>query len=183
MTPGESAVHSTRAPADAAPTGAADASPGDRTRRIPSPPTPFLLDFFPLEEPSQTRLSPFFEGLREGEFRTTRCRRDGTVHWPPRVACPDCHQEELDWIDLPKSATVYAFSAILAGAPMGMEKDLPIVVGLVDLEGEPLRIFTRISGRPWEKIQVGDRVQFEPLELEDGRRFFGFRWVSHAEGA
>ncbi|HTT26002.1 MAG TPA: Zn-ribbon domain-containing OB-fold protein [Thermoplasmata archaeon] len=136
---------------------------------------PFLLDFYPLEESNQTGLSRFYDGLREGRLTTTRCPADGTVAWPPRTVCPKCHHGNLEWIDLPRSGTLYAFSAVLAGAPLGMEADVPFAVGLVDLDGVPVRLFGRLAGRPWTDLAIGDRVVFEPFDLPDGRVFYRFR--------
>ncbi len=139
--------------------------------------TPFLLDFFPLESADQTRLHRFYERLREGRLSTTRCSRDGGLHWPPRTACPTCHTEELDWVDLPERGHVYAFSAVLAGAPLGMEAEVPFAVGLVDLDGAPLRLFGRIDGRPWTELRIGHPVRIETYDIGDGRFFYRFRTV------
>jgi uncharacterized OB-fold protein len=136
---------------------------------------PFLLDFFPLEGPEQTRLSRFFDRLREGRLSTTRCAKDGDWLWPPRTACPTCHTEELTWEDLPEQGRIYAFSAVLGGAPMGMEAEVPFAVGLVDLDGVPLRLFGRIEGRTWQELHIGDAVTVESYELGDGRVFYRFR--------
>jgi uncharacterized protein len=138
---------------------------------------PFLLDFFPLEGPDQTRLSRFYDRLREGRLSTTRCPHDGDRHWPPRTACPKCHSEELEWVDLPETGRIYAFSAVLGGAPLGLEDGLPYAVGLVDLEGDVLRLFGRIDGKPWTELKIGDRVRVEPFDLADGRVFYRFRTV------
>lgn len=141
----------------------------------PTPaPLPTVLDFYPLESERWTRLHRFFAALREGRFVTTRCAKDGLV-WPPRLVCPKCHTEQLEWVDLPRSGRVYAFSAVLAGAPMGMEGDLPFVVGLVDLDGAPLRLFGRIAGRAWNECRIGMPVTVEPYEIADGRLFYRFR--------
>jgi uncharacterized protein len=136
---------------------------------------PFLLDFFPLETERDTRLSRFYVRLREGRLSTTRCPRDGELHWPPRTACPRCHSEELEWVDLPGSGRIYAFSAVLAGAPLGMESEVPFAVGLVDLDGAPLRLFGRIEGAPWTALRVGQSVRVEPYEVDAGRVFYRFR--------
>jgi len=148
---------------------AADAKPKEKP--------PFLLDFFPLEGPDQTRLARFYDRLREGRLSTTRCPHDGERHWPPRTACPKCHSEELEWFDLPESGTIYAFSAVLGGAPLGLEDGVPFAVGLVDLDGDVLRLFGRIEGRPWTALHIGDRVRVEPFDLADGRVFYRFRTV------
>ncbi len=136
--------------------------------------TPFLLDFYPLEDERSTRVSRFFDSLREGRFTTTRCPKDGLL-WPPRAVCPECHTEALEWTELPGRGHLYAFSAVLAGAPLGMEADLPFVVGLVDLEGTTLRLFGRIVGRPWNECRIGAPVRVEPYTIDDGRVFFRFR--------
>jgi uncharacterized protein len=147
--------------------------------KVESPtPTPTLLDFYPLEDPKFTELHAFFEHLREGRFTTTRCRKDGKLLWPPRTVCPVCHGAELEWVDLPTVGRIYAFSAILAGAPLGMEADVPFSVGLVDLEGVPLRLFGRIHGRPWSELAIGQRVRVEPIDLADGRVFYRFQTES-----
>jgi len=139
------------------------------------PRRPFLLDFFPLEGESDTRLARFYDRLRAGRLSTTRCPNDGEVHWPPRVACPRCHGEALEWIDLPEQGTVYAFSAVLGGAPLGMESDVPYVVGLVDLDGIALRLFGRIEGTTWDRLTIGHRVRVEAYDIGDGRKFYRFR--------
>lgn len=140
-----------------------------------SEPLPFLLDFYPLEEASQTRLAPFFDALRAGRLTTTRCAREDRLLWPPRVVCPGCHSETLEWVDLPRQGRIYAFSAVLAGAPLGMESEVPFAVGLVDLDGAPLRLFGRIVGSTWDRLRIGDAVELEPFERADGRVFYRFR--------
>jgi uncharacterized protein len=136
---------------------------------------PFLLDFFPLETARDTRLSRFYDRLREGHLSTTRCPKDGQLLWPPRTACPQCHSEELEWVDLPAQGRIYAFSAVLAGAPIGMEADVPFAVGLVDLDGVPLRLFGRIEGAPWSALRVGETVRVESYDVDDSRVFYRFR--------
>jgi len=136
---------------------------------------PYLLDLYPVEAPTQTHLSPFFDALREGRFTTTRCRKDRKLLWPPRVVCPVCHTSGLEWVDLPATGRVYAFSALLAGAPVGQEADLPRVVGLVELDGAPLRLFGRLLGIDWRECRIGLPVRVEPFTLPDGRAYYAFR--------
>jgi len=158
----------------------AEAAPAPPVHPRPGPTTPLLLDFYALQEAKQTRVSPFFDALREGRLTTTRCPKDGVLLWPPRAVCPACHSEELEWTDLPRSGRLYAFSAVLMGAPLGMEADVPFVVGLVDLDGVAMRIFGRVVGAPWDACRIGERVEFEPFDLPDGRVFYRFRVVARA---
>lgn len=165
--PGKARRRRVTAPAEARPASPAPSTPPDRL--------PYLLDLYPLESSNQTRLSPFFEALREGRFTTTRCRKDAKVLWPPRTVCPVCHTSGLEWVDLPSRGRVYAFSALLAGAPIGQEADLPRVVGLVELEATGLRLFGRLLGVDWRECRIGQRVRVEPLTLPDGRMYYAFR--------
>ena len=82
---------------------------------------------------------------------------------------------ELEWVDLPKTGRLYAFSAVLAGAPLGMEAEVPFVVGLVDLDGVALRLFGRIEGSPWNECRIGQPVAAETYAIPDGRWFYRFR--------
>ncbi|MCI4355249.1 MAG: OB-fold domain-containing protein [Thermoplasmata archaeon] len=160
----------TEAPAPAPPVEARKEKPAAESK----PSVPFLLDFYPLENEKSTQLMPFFTALREHRLTTTRCRKDG-LFWPPRLVCPQCHQGDLEWVDLPSRGRIYAFSAVLAGAPMGMEADVPYVVGLIDLDGSPLRLFGRIVGTPWNECRVGQSVEVETYAIPDGRWFYRFR--------
>ncbi|HDQ99342.1 MAG TPA: hypothetical protein ENN51_03535 [candidate division WOR-3 bacterium] len=61
-------------------------------------------------------LSPFFEGLKLGILRATKCPTKGceTGLWlPPRADCPDCHAR-MDWVDLknPVIGEVFTFTHV-----------------------------------------------------------------------
>ncbi|MEO0077380.1 MAG: hypothetical protein ABIK86_00065 [candidate division WOR-3 bacterium] len=61
-------------------------------------------------------LTPFFEGLKQGILRGTRCRTRGCeqeIWLPPRADCPDCHQR-MEWVDLknPVIGTVFTFTHV-----------------------------------------------------------------------
>ncbi len=40
-----------------------------------------------------------------------------------------------------------------------MESEVPFAVGLIDLDGAPLRLFGRIEGRPWNELRIGQAVR------------------------
>ncbi|HLE46304.1 MAG TPA: Zn-ribbon domain-containing OB-fold protein [Thermoplasmata archaeon] len=137
-------------------------------------PLPFALDFYPLETPEFTRIHPFFDNLRKGKLTTTKCPKCGTVHWQPRVVCPKCNTDALEWIDLPSEGELFAFTAVMAGAPIGFEKDVPFVTGLVKLAGTEILLTARIDGARYEDLKIGDKVRLKVLELPDDRVWFRF---------
>lgn len=134
----------------------------------------FAFDFYPLQSPEQTRIAPFFGHLREGRLTTTSCSKCGAIHWQPRVVCPRCNHGELGWVDLPREGKVFAFTSVYAGAPLGMERDVPFVVGIIEFPDVPLRIVSRIDDSRYEELRIGDPVRLKVLELADGRVWFRF---------
>jgi len=75
------------------------------------------------------RLSPFFEGLRKGELRATKCPNplceEKRLWIPPRAHCPDCHTEMI-WKTLPNPVvgSIYAFTQVVY-AGIGIELSTP----------------------------------------------------------
>ncbi|MEE9163173.1 MAG: Zn-ribbon domain-containing OB-fold protein [Thermoplasmata archaeon] len=135
---------------------------------------PYLLDFYPLQGEEHTRIYPFFDHLREGRLTTTRCVACGEVLWQPRVVCPHCNGDEMEWIDLPQEGEIFAFTSVRLGAPTGMEDDLPFVIGIVTLKGADLQILARIDGDE-ESLRIGQPVRVAVDHLPDGRVWFRFR--------
>jgi uncharacterized OB-fold protein len=152
---------------------ASDGSPGTRNGEKALP-LPFALDFYPLEAPEFTRIHPFFENLRKTRLTTTKCTKCGAVHWQPRVVCPKCNSDSLEWIDLPKEGELFAFTEVRAGAPIGFEEDVPFVTGLVRLKGTEILLTARIDGAKYGDLKIGDRVRLKVIVLPDGRVWFRF---------
>ena len=151
-----------------------------RTAAEAKAPLPYLLDFYPLQEEEHTRISPFFDALREGRFTTTQCTTCQALHWQPRVVCPECLGDALAWVDLPLEGTLYAFTALEKGAPMGMEHDVPFCIGVVELAapGRTLRLLSRLDDARYGDLRLGQRVRLKVLDLPDGRVFYRFAPVA-----
>ncbi|MFQ5553208.1 MAG: Zn-ribbon domain-containing OB-fold protein, partial [Thermoplasmata archaeon] len=137
---------------------------------------PYLLDFYPLQGEEHTRIHPFFKHLQEGRLTTTRCSACGEVLWQPRVVCSHCNSDEMEWIDLPQEGDIFAFTSVKVGAPLGMEADLPFVVGIVKLKGIDLQILARIDGDE-ASLHIGQPVRVAIDRLPDGRVWFRFKAV------
>jgi uncharacterized OB-fold protein len=76
---------------------------------------------------------PFWRGLSEGRFLTTRCQSCSRLSFPPKPICPHCWQNQVSWELLPPGGRLYSWTRIHAG-PAIFEQDLPYEVGIVDLE-------------------------------------------------
>lgn len=133
---------------------------------------PYMLDFYPPEDPKQTQVSQFFQNLKQGRLTTTKCKKCSSLLWPPRIVCPNCFSNEFEWVDLGKEGELYAFTEVRIGAPLGFVQDVPFCVGLVKVGG--LLISTRIDNAKYDELKIGDKLQLKIVELSDGRVFFRF---------
>ena len=120
---------------------------------------PVTMDMWPVEDSQFNRVSPFYENLRTGKLTTTKCTGCGTVAWPPRVLCPECYREDLEWVELPQRGKVLTFSEQVRGVPLGF--DSPLIHAWIELEGDgPMKKFlTRIANCPAGTLKEGDAVR------------------------
>ena len=113
----------------------------------------------------------FYRSLKERKFRTTRCKACGEVALPPRMFCPECFEADVEWIDLPKRGTLYAFTQ--------QEKSLrfskPNVIGAVELP-EIGRLLTLIDA-PFEDLSIGMEVEVDFFDVAQGQTLHRFRPV------
>jgi len=133
---------------------------------------PYMLDFYPLEDEKNTRISSFFKNLKQGRLTTTKCKRCGKLLWPPRIVCPGCLSNELEWIDLGSEGELHAFTEMRLGAPLGFVEDLPFCIGIVKIGG--LYLSTRIDDATYQDLRIGMKVQLKMIRLDDGRVFYRF---------
>jgi len=133
---------------------------------------PSMLDFYPLEDEKNTRISQFFSNLKEGRLTTTKCEECGKVLWPPRIVCSSCLSDDLEWFDLGTEGELYAFTEMRLGAPLGFVEDVPFCIGIVKI-GD-LSISARIDNAKYEALKIGQKVQLKVVELDDGRVFYRF---------
>jgi len=147
------------------------------------------LDMWPIEAKEFNRIHEFYENLREGKFTTTECKKCGHVSYPPRVICPGCYSDELEWIELPKKGKVIVVVEKWGGVPICYEP--PLIDAWIDLgENSPVKhILSRMINCPPETLKEGDGVQLvvfdvpaHPIELRKEtktveRVFFAFEPV------
>jgi uncharacterized OB-fold protein len=103
---------------------------------------------------------------------TTKCKKCGKLSWPPRIVCPDCLSNELEWVDLGNEGELYAFTEMRVGAPLGFVEDVPFSIGIVKI-GD-LLISARIDNAKYEELKIRDKLRLKVVQLDDGRVFYRF---------
>ncbi|HLE16693.1 MAG TPA: zinc ribbon domain-containing protein [Syntrophales bacterium] len=125
---------------------------------------PSTMDMWPIEAKEFNRVWPFYENLKQGRFTTTKCKDCGFVAYPPRVICPECYSENLEYVDLPKKGKVMVFSEEVKGVPLGFQS--PLIHAVIDLGADPVRrLLTRIINCPAGALKQGDEVQLTIFEI------------------
>ncbi len=145
------------------------------------------MDQYPQQGEKFNRVYKFYEHLKEGRFTTTRCKDCGARPFPPRVICPQCLSENLEWVDLPTEGTVKVFTEQVGGMPYGF--DPPLIHAYIDLDGQ-MSYFARVINCQPGELKEGDRVKLVvfpvesvPVEgkqgaiIEQERVFFAFEKI------
>jgi uncharacterized OB-fold protein len=125
-------------------------------------------------------LSPFFEGLKKGELRATRCPNNDCGEdglWiPPRAHCPDCHTE-MAWETLPNPVigTIHTFTEVVY-AGTGIELSTPY--WQVDVEIPGLATIPK-SYLLYGKPKIGMKVKAEFRTKKPTNTVLDYYWVPY----
>ncbi len=127
--------------------------------------------------------APFWDATAEHRLVLPRCTACSAHIWYPRGFCPECASFDIEWVEVPGTATVYSFSIPRRG--QGAYRDAaPYVLAYVELDlpesaghvGEPgPRIITNIVDCEPESISIGDRVTVVFHDTESGHALPRFR--------
>ena len=117
---------------------------------------------------------PFWEGAKEGKLVVPRCLECNNIHWYPRLICPFCHSDNLEWTEISGEGTLHTY-AVQHRAFGPWAEELPYVTAFVDLkEGD--RMMTVLHGvdatQP-ESIKIGSQVKVE-FEKKDDETYIPF---------
>jgi uncharacterized protein len=100
-------------------------------------------------------LEPFWDGTEKDELRVQRCAACGTFRWPPRAACPNCSSLETEWVRAPGRGELFSWTVVARSTLPDFEDQVPYAVGVVALEGMPVRMIGRIETDDPSGLQVG----------------------------
>ncbi len=135
-------------------------------------PDVYSLDPVPLQTPDQNRIYPFYDNLKQNRLTTTKCADCGHIAWPPRIVCPKCMSDRLDWVDFPETGQIYAFTVQTAATPPGFNP--PVVYALIDFDNG-LRIISPIVDCDPAQVEAGAQVVLKVVPAPRDRVLFFFR--------
>jgi hypothetical protein len=112
----------------------------------------------PLPVPTpETR--PFWEAARRHELSVQRCRACGRHFFDPRVVCPHCLADDVEWRRVSGRGTVHTFTVVHRGQ-RNFPLPAPYVIAIVELDEGP-RLMTNLVGIEPDpaKIRIGLSVE------------------------
>jgi uncharacterized OB-fold protein len=88
---------------------------------------------------------PFWEATRENRLMVQKCKDCEQHIFYPRLACPHCFSDNVEWVDASGKGTVYSYTVVQSNAPSAFVDDIPYVVAVVKLD-EGVRMLSNIVG-------------------------------------
>ena len=114
---------------------------------------------------------PFWTAAKNRKLVLQKCQRCGTFNFHPKPWCIECGSRELVWTDAKPAGSVYSFtiSRTVAMNFQGWEKDLPVLMCLIDLD-DGARMYGQVTDCSPEQMRIGMRVavHFEDISDEAG---------------
>ncbi|MEA2180002.1 MAG: uncharacterized protein QOG77_3299 [Solirubrobacteraceae bacterium] len=103
---------------------------------------------------------PALAAAAEGRLLLRRCRACRDAHYHPRVPCPFCGSDELEWEQAAGTGRIYSYSVTHQGPE-------PYVIAYVTLTEGPT-LMTNIVDTPQEELAVDLEVELVMRETPHG---------------
>ena len=101
---------------------------------------------------------PYWDGLKNREFKLQRCDGCGKVWYPPSPLCPSCWSRNFTWTRLSGHGRVNSWVIFHQSYFRGYDGDIPYNVAEVELDEGP-RVLTNLIGIKNDEIRVGMPVE------------------------
>ena len=106
----------------------------------------------------------YFEEAKAGRLVYQRCGGCKAVISYPRVVCPSCMSEDLQFVPSAGRGTIYSHTTLYRAGHPAFADDVPYTIVLVDLDEGARVIADLVDSRP-EDVAVGMAVEvlFDPV--------------------
>jgi uncharacterized OB-fold protein len=111
--------------------------------------------------------APFWAGARRHELLAPQCTSCGTFRMPPGPFCHVCRQQDVDWVRLPGTGTIFTFTHVRHPVVPSLRELVPYTVAVVDLDGAPgARLVGNVVDSPESTVVIGAaiRVVFDDFD-------------------
>jgi hypothetical protein len=120
---------------------------------------------------------PFWKAAKQNVFTIQKCKACGSHIFIPRICCPECFSDELDWVVASGKGTVYSYTVVYNNAPSRFQSEMPFVIAIVRLD-EGGQMLTNIVGCDPSEVKCDMRVEVQFEKLNDEFNLPLFRPIS-----
>lgn len=100
----------------------------------------------PVPDPDESD-APYWDAARARQLKMPRCTYCAAYARRRPAACPRCHHEEFEWVELSGRGTIYSYTVARQTTTPGFEDLVPYVLVQVSLEEAPeICIMTNLVG-------------------------------------
>ncbi|MBI9074964.1 MAG: Zn-ribbon domain-containing OB-fold protein [Desulfatibacillum sp.] len=109
----------------------------------------------------------FYDGCKENKLLYQQCKDCGEVIFFPKIVCPGCMGENLEWKESAGKGKIFSFTVAYDYAPPEFAGDTPYALAVVNLD-EGFSLLTNIVNCDFEKIScdMPVEVMFDPVTPE-----------------
>jgi len=93
---------------------------------------------------------PFWDGMRKEKLMLQKCSDCAKFIFYPRIVCPHCFSDNLEWAQSNGKGTVYSYTVVENNAPSFFQDEMPFVVALIRLQEGVQMMSNIVSCEPSE---------------------------------
>ena len=117
---------------------------------------------------TDTCTEPFWQAAKEHKLTACQCADCGVFRMPPRPFCPECQSKNINWPELPGTATVYSY-VVCHRSPYPDLEHFTYAPVVVDLDGAPgARLVSNLVDIDPDDIKIGMKVKVDWNPIKDG---------------
>lgn len=118
------------------------------------------------------RTEKFWEALESGKVSATRCKKCGTLHFPPVADCSKCLGQEMDWVPLSGEAELLTFTHVVIRPASFMQQET-YTVGVAKLK-EGVSALAWVTGLKRSELKIGMKLRLVAAKTSDGKPTYNF---------
>ena len=119
-----------------------------------------------------SKISKFWDGLKEGRVYATRCLKCGRLYFPPVADCSNCRSSSVEWVELSKEAEIETYTHVVV-RPGSFQHFEPYTVAIGKLK-EGVRVLAWLTGIKLSEVKTGMKVRLIAKVAQDGTPTYEF---------
>ncbi|OFX16061.1 hypothetical protein A3K71_05115 [archaeon RBG_16_50_20] len=120
-------------------------------------------------EISTRKLSEFWKGLENGKVYASKCRKCGSLSFPPVADCSTCLSSEPEWMEIEGEGEIETFTHIMI-RPKNFAESPPYTVAVAKMK-EGVKILAWVTNPEYSKLKTGAKVRLVTEKSETGATY------------